>query len=242
MANTSKISLKTEIEAGEISSIARDLGLSDPERVREVEERLVALVQRLWTLERFMTFGRSRPEQLDYIKEVRKHLMALAKVFKTNDPAINRTFGAALELPLSRILGDEGLAWIWPEVVPSPDVRERDLPRRRRESYEVSDRARRGRFIDNHCIEVLSRLVQAIDQPLADILKIEKTWKDGGGPRRNPYRVWIIEESAEIFKTIGLRPVTTRDGPFENFCAEVLQVLGLPTTGLHDAIIEYLPR
>ena len=84
--------------------------------------------------------------------------------------------------------------------------------------------------------------MQAIDQPLADILEIEKTWKDTGGPRRNHYRVWIIEEGAEIFKTIGLRPMTTVAGPFENFCEEILQILGLPTKGLHDAIVKYLPR
>jgi hypothetical protein len=106
----------------------------------------------------------------------------------------------------------------------------------------VADEARRMRLVNVHCIEVLSHLVQAIDQPLSDILEIEKYRKDRGGPRRNHYRVWIIEESAEIFKTANLRPTTTAAGPFEKFCAEILQVLELSTEGLHDAIIKYLPR
>ena len=242
MAITSVISLKKNIEPDEISRIARELGLSDPERVREVEERLRALIHRLLTLEHSMKSGRSRREQLDYIKGVHKNLMALAQAFKTTDPAINRTFGAVLEMPLSRILGDEGLAWIWPGIVPAPNVRDRDLPKRRRESYEVSDEARRIRIINVHCIEVLSRLVQAIDQPLADILEIEKYRKDGGGPRRNIYRVQIIKESAEIFKTAGLQPTMTAGNSFENFCAEILQALDLSTVGLHDAIVRYLPK
>ena len=242
MAITPEISLKQEIEPGEISRIARELGLSDPEHIREVEERLVALIHRLRTLEHLKNIGRSPREQLDYIKGVRKHLMALTRAFKTTDPVINRTFGAALEMPLSRILGDEGLAWIWPGVMPAPNVRNRDLPKRQRESYEVLDEACRMRFVKDHCIEVLSHLVQAIDQPLADILEIEKYRKDGGGPRRNIYRVWIIEESAEIFKNAGLHPTTTAAGPFEKFCAEILHVLNLPTEGLHDAIIRYLPK
>ena len=242
MAITSVISLKKNIEPDEISRIARELGLSDPERVREVEERLVALIQGLLTLEHFMKLGRGRREQLNYIKGVRKHLTALARAFKTDDPAINRTFGAVFEMPLSRILGDEGLAWIWPGVIPAPNVRDRDLPKRRRESNEVFDEARRMRIVNVHCIEVLSRLVQAIDQPLTDILEIEKYRKDRGGPRRNIYRVRIIEESADIFKNAGLHPTTTATGPFENFCAEILQVLGLPTEGLRDAIVRYLPR
>lgn len=242
MAITSEFPLKKKIKADEISRIARELGLSDPERIREVEERLVELIHWLWELERLTTFGRSRPEQIDYIKGVRKHLTALARTLKTTDPAINRTFGAVLAAPLSKVLGEGGLAWIWPEVVPPPDVRERDLPRRRRESYEVSDEARRGQFVNDHCIEVLSRLVQAIDQPLAGILEIEKNRKHGGGPQRNHYRVQVIKECARIFKTINLRPTTTVAGPLENFCAELLQVLGLPTKGLHDAIVRYLPR
>ncbi len=242
MAITPEISLKQEIEPDEISLIARELGLPDPEHVREVEKRLVSLIQGLWALERLKKIGKSPREQLDYIKGVREHLRALTRAFRTTDPVINRTFGAALEMPLSRILGDEGLAWIWPEVMPAPDVRDRDLPKRRRESYEVLDEARRMQLVNVHCLEILLRLVQTIDQPLADILEIEKYRKDRGGPRRNIYRVRIIEESAEIFKNAGLRPTTTAAGPFENFCAEILQALGLPTKGLHDAIVRYLKR
>jgi len=242
LAITPEISLKQEIGPDEISLIARESGLSDPERIREVEKRLVSLIQGLWALERLKKIGKSPREQLDYIKGVREHLRALTRAFRTTDPVINRTFGAALEMPLSRILGDEGLAWIWPGVIPAPNVRDRDLPKRRRESNEVFDEARRMRIVNVHCIEVLLRLVQAIDQPLTDILEIEKYRKDRGGPRRNIYRVRIIEESADIFKNAGLHPTTTAAGLFENFCAEILQVLGLPTEGLRDAIVRYLPR
>ena len=71
---------------------------------------------------------------------------------------------------------------------------------------------------------------------------MEKDRKDRGGRRPNIYRKCVIQEAAEIFRGAGLRPTTTANGKFENFCAAILELVGVPTEGLHDAIFDHLPR
>ncbi len=237
-------------QSADLTLAVNALEISDPGKIAAATQEVEALVLKLYRLEQWLTSTRDRPAQIDYIEQVRKHLDGLRKYFEHADPGIKMTFGLNLGKPLSRVLGPQGVAALCPELaahLPQRSGREFDrfLKRRRSgESFEefTEARATTTRVVEDHCVEVLSSLIEAIDVPLRDVLEFEKENKGGRPP--DPYRQIVIREAAEIYRrAVGAPPSRSKTGRFVEFCIQILKAVDLPeAAGIGDAIVRHLPR
>lgn len=251
MAHAGKLPKQiSDIKRADLTRAVNALEISDPGKIAAATKEVEALVLKLYRREQWLTFARDRRAQIDYIEQVRKHLHGLRECFEHSDPGIKITFGANLAEPLSRVLGPQGVAALCPELaahLPQQSGREYDrfLERRRSgESFEefTEARATTTRVVEDHCVEVLLSLIEAIDVPLRDVLEFEKENKGGRPP--DPYRQIVIREAAEIYRrAVGAPPPRTRAGHFVEFCRQILEAVGLPeTVGMGAAIVRHLPR
>lgn len=251
MASTERLPKRIEdVEPEDLQRAICELELSDTDKIVAATQEVEALVSKLYRREWWLASTRDRSEQIDYIRKVHKHLDGLRKEFERADPGIKSTFGVHLARPLARVLGPQGVAALCPELathLPRQSGRDFDqfLERRRRgESFEgfTGAQAATTRVVVDHSIEVLLRLIDTIDKPLRDVLELEKA--DRGGRPVNPYRLIVIREAADIYRrAVGKPPPRSSTGSFVEFCARILDAVGLPEdVGIGDAIIRHLPR
>ena len=238
--------LKQQIKSEDIAEIVRDLHAPDQTRATRAERAIETLCQDLWDLEYRTKAGRSRKEQLQLIANIHKNISTSICTLGNTDPVLDETLGRLLGRRLAEILGVNGIAAVYPDAkpyLPKPHARESDLPARQRESYAAGDQAATEQFAVEHCAPILERLLQAIDQPLSDLLEIESERIDGGGRPVYLYRNFIIKRVAAIYHDALGEPATPTEGNlFEAFCEGVLGIVGIDDTGLHSAIKRTLPK
>ena len=242
-----------EIPPADLKLAVKELGLSDASEADAVAREVRTLVYGLYELEWWLTSPRvrDRTAQLKYIKRIRNRLADLRQDFERADPGIEHTFGALLGGPLARILGPQGVAALHPEIaglLPLRSGRELDrfLERRRRgESYESyvggDNHMATMRVVSDHTVEILARLIDAIDDPLRNIVESEHG-KRSGHPFRH-YRRRVISRAAGIYwRATGEYPPKSEDGSFVDFCSAILDAVGLPSDSVGHTVKRQLSQ
>ena len=177
-------------------------------------------------------------QQRAQIAQLHEHLSDSARILGNTDPALDRTLGWALGLPLGRILGSDGIRAVYPEAghyLPRPDSRELDPARPRR--TPLGDAA--VQFATERSTFILKRLLQAIDLRLVDLLEDEAAEKDRGGAPTKRLRNEALIGAAYVYRMYIGEPTSTEGGIFETFCSGILGVLDIDVTGLNYAIKKY---
>jgi hypothetical protein len=89
--------------------------------------------------------------------------------------------------------------------------------------------------------QLLIKLAQTLNEPLARILEIERH-NEGGAPAKL-YRNYVIQELAPIYHRVhGKFPTPTPRGGFVTMCELVLDVVDLETEGVDKAVGRVLKR
>jgi len=226
-----------EISSADINELALGLDPPDPNRIPEIEYFIRSLFSEILHVEQILKTGRTPKQQLDFIEDIHRYLSAIERKLQTVDDATRFTLSAVLTEPLVRTLGIDGIRYLYPEIAVPEDSRTESYSPRRRESYAETNLATQERLIEANCTDVILCLIDAINEPLSLILKIETPIKDRGGRPPNPYRTFIIKRAVSIFEfATGRRAPRSRHGKLVNFCETIHDLLGLPLDGLGDAI------
>jgi hypothetical protein len=80
--------------------------------------------------------------------------------------------------------------------------------------------------------------IEALEQ------RIKRLKTDGAGKsgsKGNILRARLIDQLTEVYIALGRNPTPTKNGPFVNFVAGVLDAIGWPTEGVEDAVGKRLP-
>lgn len=231
--------LKRSLTDADIDTVVNALAPIDPAATKRDVKRLCGS---LLAYESILNRADSR-EQFEHLSKVQKNLSSLIRLLERSDPNIQHVLSQLLTQPLARDLGDHGIEALVPEVgCLQPRLSRNDLPKSRRYNFRVVvDRSKVERIVEDHGVTMLVRLIEDIKQPITDLLDARPPGRPG--PKAKPLRTHLIRRAASIFfEATGERPPKYMHGRFKYFCANLMEMIGLDTVGLIDAIKNHTPE
>jgi hypothetical protein len=148
---------------------------------------------------------------------------------------------------LGRLLSHEGLGSVLGLPVEDP-IDSRFLQSRAAQgrdgpgpAIEAEMTRQRINVANNAAPAALIGLIIALEAPLNSFLEVER--RNRGGSPGLIYRNQAIDGLVRIYREVwDTEPTLTRSGRFFRLCHDVLQLLNLPTDGLHSAVSRSLRR